>query len=337
MRMQNVSHGETEPGRSGNVVPDGSKKENSGIWRKLWHHWLSGNRTGFHLALGCVCAGIYALAGLIGSSVENFVWKEPMQIVGFAGLFVTLLLVLLHANLHGSNRFLQMFEDTGHLPVRQMTAVCTFCMILFLAVSAVVMGGCSAVLPMLWRAFCRWLEGRRVYVDPEAAANIVPDMDNRTPELAAIAGEVRETPFWVRAVEQLIFLAGYVMIVVIVIFLFWQLARALYRRFSRPVQWDDDVRISLKPDGDDAEPEKAAAERTWMRRLRQRMAASRDPREQVREQYRRAVRGGVKRQKAKIDPACLRSAAPEELERIADIADQGLHDGYEKARYDGRF
>jgi hypothetical protein len=335
--MRNVSHGESEPGGPGNVVPDGSKNKNSGIWRKLWHHWLSGNRTGFHLALGCVCAGIYALAGLIGSSVENFVWKEPMQIVGFAGLFVTLLLVLLHANLYGSNHFLQMFEDTGHLPVRQMTAVCTFCMILFLAVSAVVMGGCSAVLPMLWRAFCRWLAGRRVYVDPEAAANIVPDMDNRTPELAAIAGEVRETPFWVRAAEQLIFLAGYVMIAVIVIFLFWQLTRALYRIFSRPVQWDDDVRISLRPDGENAETEKTVKEITWLRRLKQRMAVSRDPREQVREQYRRAVRGGVKRQRGKIDPVSLRSATPKELERIADISDQGLHDGYEKARYDGRF
>jgi succinate dehydrogenase hydrophobic anchor subunit len=320
MRMRNVSHGESQ----------------SGLARKLWHHWLSGNRTGFHLALGCVCAGIYALAGLIGSSVENFVWKGPMQVVGFAGLFVTLLLVLLHANLHGSNRFLQMFEDTGHLPVRQMTAVCTFCMILFLAVSSVVMGGCSVVLPMLWRAFCRWLAGRRVYVDPEAAANIVPDMDNRTPELAAIAGEVKETPFWVRAVEQMIFLAGYVMITVIVIFLFWQLACALYRRFSRPVQWDDDVRISLRPDGENAEIEKTVQERTLLRRLKQRMVFSRDPREQVREQYRRAVRGGVKRQRGKIDPANLRSAAPEELERIADISDQGLHDCYEKARYDGR-
>jgi hypothetical protein len=334
--MQNVSHGETEPGRSGNVVPDESKKENSGIWRKLWHHWLSGNRTGFHLTLGCVSAGIYALAGLIGSSVENFAWKEPMQIAGFAGLFVTLLLVLLHANLHGSNRFLQMFEDTGHLPVRQMTAVCTFCMILFLAVSAVVMGGCSAVLPMMWRAFCRWLAGRRVYVDPEVAANIMPDMDRGTPDLAAIAGEVRETPLWVRVAEQVIFLAGYVMIAVIVIVLFWQLARALYRRFSRPVQWDDDVRISLRPDGDDTASEKAVPERTWLRRLRRRMAVSRDPREQIREQYRRAVRGGVKRQRGKIDLVSLRSAAPEELERIADISDQGLHENYEKARYDGR-
>jgi predicted DNA-binding protein (UPF0278 family) len=64
------------------------------------------------------------------------------------------------------------------------------------------------------------------------------------------------------------------------------------------------------------------------------MAASRDLREQVREKYRRAVRGGVKRQRRKIDPVSLRSAAPKELERIADISDQGLHDDYEKARYD---
>jgi hypothetical protein len=352
MRMRNVSHGEAESGAVSrtslrkNSWAEKSKSdddhngfacEKSGPARKLRHHWLSGNRTGFHLALGCVFAGIYALAGLIGSSVENFVWKEPMQIVGFAGLFVTLLLVLLHANLHGSNRFLQMFEDTGHLPVRQMTAVCTFCMILFLAVSVVAMGGCSVVLPIIWRAFCRWLEGRRVYVDPEAAANIVPDMDNRSQDLAAIAGEVRETPFWVRAVEQMIFVAGYVMIAVIVIFLFLQLARALYRIFSRPVQWDDDVRISLKPDGDEEETEKIVQEGTWLRRLKRRMTVSRDPREQVREQYRRAVRGGVKRQRGKIDPVSLRSATPKELERIADISDQGLHDGYEKARYDGRF
>jgi hypothetical protein len=126
------------------------------------------------------------------------------------------------------------------------------------------------------------------------------------------------------------------MITVIVIFLFWQLACALYRRFSRPVQWDDDVRISLRPDGENAEIEKTVQERTLLRRLKQRMVFSRDPREQVREQYRRAVRGGVKRQRGKIDPANLRSAAPEELERIADISDQGLHDCYEKARYDGR-
>jgi hypothetical protein len=331
MQMQNDSADNAAGG-----MPDEKcfrKRKNSGIVRRLWHHWLSGNRTGFHLTLGGIFIGIYALAGLIASSMAYFPWKQSMQAVGFAGLFVTLLLVLLHANLHGSNRFLQMFEQTSHLPVRQLTAVCVFCMILFLTVGAFVMGGCSLLLSVGWTAFCRWLEGRRVYVDPEAAANIMPDMDNRTPDLAALAGEVRETPAWVYMAEQVIFFIGYVMIAAIVLFALWQIVRYLYRRFSRPVQWDDDVRISLKPEENVEKKEMLPGPGKRLRRLYRRMFASADPRENIREQYRRTIRGGLKGQK-QPDRKRLRAATPEELEAFASVSNPELHEQYEKARYD---
>ncbi len=328
--------------------------------KKLLNHWINNPCVSLHLALTITFCAIYALGGLLASSGVSQNIVAALHTAGFTGLFAVILLVILHINLHGSNHFLKHFQDTSHLPSTQITRVGLFCAILLLIAASALMGGFALLTGALWTALKAWFASRPVTADPEAAANIMPDADTESPDLSALA-EAIETPSWVEMLEQLLNILGAVLIAALVIFVLTRLILNLYRRFSQPVNWDDDVRISLKPQAADDSSSSHPKPHSLGERFSRIFSRPKTPDEQIRRIYRQRIHAGLahtaagralspasgSRVQTPAEPALsgqnnanpgassagLAAYTPAELEDLAGLADPQLHTLYEKARY----
>ncbi|MCD8223038.1 MAG: hypothetical protein LUD07_12815 [Clostridiales bacterium] len=328
--------------------------------KKLLNHWIDNSCVSLHLGLTITFCAIYALGGLLGSSgvSENIV--SALHTIGFTGLFAVILLVILHINIHGSNHFLKHFQDTSHLPSTQITRVGLFCALLLLIAASALMGGLAVLTGTLWTALKAWFASRPVSSDLEAAANIMPDADTESPDLSALA-ESMETPSWVEMLEQILNILGVVLIAALVIFVLARLILRLYRRFSQPIGWDDDVRISLKPHATDDTASEHPKPHSLSERLSRIFSRPKTPDEQIRRIYRQRIHAGLARTgagrapspapgsliqpteapassdqnnaKSDVSSAGLTASTPAELEDLAGLKDSQLHALYEKARY----
>ncbi len=307
--------------------------------KKLLKHWIAKKSSTLHLAVGTGFAGMYLLGWLAGSSAGGSRFPGFLRLIGFMGLFATLLLALFHAGIYGSNRFLVHFRETSHLPARQLNQVCMFCMAFFLPASAALMVGSAMLLPKAAAAITSWFAARQTRVDPGAAASLLPDAGKLSQGQPAALPDIRPMPAWAGMLEELIFFFAYVMAVGIVLCFISRLTLRLYRGFCRAVQWDDDVRISLRPGMHvPGEGEETSGENPAPRRFKKPYGTSR-PGEKVRRTYRRRIRHGlasaghVGKNGLPLCPSSYAWATPTELESLASVDDPDLHQAYEKVRY----
>lgn len=298
--------------------------------KKIFRHWIAGEQLSLHLVAGGFFSGIYALGSLIASTSEKSVLPGILHRLGFGGLFLVLLLVLLHMNLHGSSRFLADFKETSHLPVKQLSEVSIFCMLLFLPFGAAVMAGFAAFLPWIWNEAAKWAARLRVDPDLGAAAEILPDAGSLSDEMPTALPEAVLMPAWARVLEIALSLLGYVMAGVLLLAVLYRFALWLCSRLPNPGKWDDDVRISLKPDLSLSDAFLGTARGGGSQRARRTLPWLVEPGERIRRTYRRRLSAGFGRQKKIKDFAW---AAPAELEKLASVDDARLHELYEKARY----
>ncbi len=298
--------------------------------RRLKNHWVSHNQNTLHLSLGAFFAGLFAVGALLRSKsgMEASLLPGRLKTMGFGGLLLVLLLVFLHMNLHGTDRFLHHFRDTGNLPTGQMRQVSFFCMILFLTAALLCMAGAAAALPALWTAFTSLFSERSDIASPEADALLFPESPADTPDLSALTEKAGSTPSWLPVLEFLMTLAALLIIAALVCLLLYNLAHRLYSFLLRRREWDDDEKVFLKPTLIPlASPKEPSASKTSKRKLSfSRPSSFRD---EIRREYRRTIRTGMKKQKNHPAPW----AAPAELEASAGCSDHVLHRIYEKARY----
>lgn len=295
--------------------------------RRLFNHWVSHSALSLHLTLGGLSLACFAVGTLLSENMTGSPLPGRLRLLGFAGLFGVLLLMLLHQNLHGADHFLSHFRYISNLPDAQLRQVSLFCMLLFLAVSALLMAGCAWGITSLWAALMAWLSGLSRPSSQEPGSLILPDTDQSSPDLAALAEQIRPAPSWLPLAETLMGLAAVLVVAALLLLLLYSLARRLYTFLSRSRTWDDDEKIFIRPvpPYTAVSPEKKRSLRTpfsWLQ-------GPRSPREAIRRHYQRAIRAGLQSQKQDAPPW----AAPAELEQAAGCEAPDLHQIYEKARY----
>lgn len=302
--------------------------------KKLLRHWIAAPMTALHLTLGGLSSAAWLLGSLIAPRTPDSALCGRLSALGYAGLFLTLLAVLLHAAVHGCNRFLLHYRETSRLPVRQLTLVCLFSALLLLVPGAGLMFLFSLALPRLCRALAALLFSRRQTAAPAASAELLPGVLPESPDLSGFI-KSSGTPAWVRAAEQILLLTGTVLLAALILFALYRALTALFYCFAHRAAWDDDIRISLKPGekepGDGSAPNMGASVPGRLRRL---FSRDPDPRAQIRRRYKKAVLAGLAHtgKNARRAPFPWSWASPEELERLSGAGDT-LHLDYEKARY----
>lgn len=319
-KQQNGHSRDTQPGH---IPPQTSPAGSRGC--RLLHAWIRRSQTNLHLLLALLFLLTYAAGALLKTSGVPEQTTGLLQTVGTTGLFILLLLALLHQNLHGSRNFLEMFRNADHLPARQLGEVSSFCMVILLTAAALLMTAGAWIMPLCWSLLTSLFAGRTSggSMDISDLNDMSPKHEN--PDLTALADNIRPTPAWVRLLEQLLFLFGTVLIVLLLLAAFWTIARKICQVLTRRRPQDDDEKISLAPSlrlSDYRRPKIPAAPR---RRLFE--AAS--PNEKIRRCYRRRIGSGLHFRHASPNPW----ETPEELEASAGIQDTALHLLYEKARY----
>ncbi|MCD8369621.1 MAG: hypothetical protein LUC94_04675 [Clostridiales bacterium] len=288
--------------------------------RKLWNWWTAGKHERLHILTAFFFPLLYAL-GFTGLSANL-----PLREIGAAGFFVWSLVVLLHQNLYGTRRFLEHFSGTDRLPSRQIQQISAACVLLFLLISGAVMFTAALFFPQFCAFLTALLAKRSGTFDLSDEPLFFAEQSPEQPDLSALAEDAAVTPAWVTLVNRLLEILAVLFLAAICFFILVQISRRLWHFLTRPRDWDDDERISLRPA---LFQKKEADARKTRRRLR--LPASMSEQERIRRLYRKQITAGYKKQGLKEPPAGWMS--PEELEITAHVQDEPLHSRYENARY----
>lgn len=298
--------------------------------RRLKNHWVSHSQDVFHLLLGVFFLGLFAVGTLIQSScgTEPAPLSRLLQRAGFCGLFLVLLLTFLHMNLHGTDRFLHHFRDTGNLPAGQMHQVSSLCMVLFLTAAVIFMAGAAAAMPLFGALIASLFSGRSAASSPEAEILPFPDAPVDTPDLSTLAVQAGEPPSWLPILESVMTFVAMLTAAALVCILLYRLVRRLCSFLLRDREWDDDEKTFLKPTLLSLTPPEDQPLSGSQRSI---LPFSRPSsyRDAIRREYRRAIHHGLKANKGTARPG----DSPAELEAAAGGCDPILHQIYEKARY----
>lgn len=292
------------------------------IIRKLLNYWFSKKRSDFYIWMAILSVGMYA-AGAVLRSGRSPALSSFLEQTGFLSFLLVLLALFIHLNLHANHWFLDHFQETDHLPVRQISHVNSFCMTLFLCLSLLAFLGAAYGLEPFWQMIGRFLADRRILdeaVYPALEMEKGPAME--APDLSAFLGEPKPTPVWMEALDRILRILVTVFLAVLVLLAIRSLLRQVWAWITKPRHFDGDEKIYLTPTWALPSGQKKAALHRSIGRLR-----TYD--DKIRQLYRRNILV-LSRQK-KISPP--KSASPSELEQAVGLEHRTLHELYEKARY----
>lgn len=299
--------------------------------RKFLNYWFGKKREGFYLFLALLLAGCY-LAALAMEEYQltshTGILPGRLKAVSFAGTLLLALLVLAHSNIHARHEFLHLFQKQGHLPRKQIEHVNSFCMTIFLVFSLLCMVFFSLVLEPLWPILLTWFQhlfrpGSQT--PPPAETEYFESF--QAPALTQILSEAASPPAWLEVLDRIFEILGYILVILVLLFLFRTVCLMAWRWITKPRHFDDDEKIYLRPTlllpAD--RPEKSPKQKEHG--IRYYLSYN----GRIRRLYRKKILSGS--QNASADMALFFWASPSELEHASGLKDQELHQMYEKARY----
>ncbi len=288
--------------------------------QKLFNYWIGKRRSGFYIFLEFMFAGMYFIGVMIDSN--SFALSVMIKQTGFLGFLFGAILFLIHLNLYANRRFLKHFEDVDHLPKKQIWHVNSFCMSIFLGLCLILLPLVAFGLEPLWKLLGQWFAEHARLEDAIYPALYMEMEPVDAPDMEALFGEVKPTPAWIKLLDRIFRIFGSILIVMIILFMIQKFFSKLWTWIIKPRQFDDDEKIYLTPALSIFSKEKAEPKQSIFHTFR-----SYD--EKIRRQYRREILSHTK--KRKLSLPC--SASPSELEQLAGLEQNTLHELYEKARY----
>ncbi len=300
--------------------------------RKWFNYWISRDRTNFYGAL----AGFLVLFYLLGAFMVRYGAPESgarFKLAGFVGFLTLVVVYIVHKNLNSYYRFLDLFKDTDHMPLKQISYVNSFCMTVFLIAALIGIVVTAYAMEPLWRAIAEWFANRPVTEVPEMPIDYTPTPPpTPNPDMQALLGEVQNPgppPAWVAVLSAIVEYGAMLLVLVLCFYGIRKGAGKVWEFVTRPRHFDEDEKIYLKPTLDilahlsSPEPEQAPQKKGL------RYFLSYEAR--IRRYYKKQILTGRKQQKCIGLPG--EWASPRELEQSAGLEDAVLHRLYEKARY----
>lgn len=291
--------------------------------RKLLNYWFSKKRDSFYLFFVILFMGIYAAGyGMSLYDLPSMAWK--WKTAGFLGFLLTVTFLFIHMNLHASHEFLRIFESQTPIPKKQIQHVNSFCITVFLCITLFAMAGFSFLLEPLWPAIAAWFSTLSNSASLPPQPEEFPSASVPGPDFAALFGESAPPPAWMKVVDQILNLAGHLLIILLCFFILRAFLSHVWRWITKPRQFDDDEKIYLKPTLfliPEKKTEKKGPGLSYY------LSYS----GKIRRYYRNKILSKAQRTFKKSLPPPW--ASPEELEKASGIEDQTLHQIYEKTRY----
>lgn len=289
--------------------------------QKLLNYWLGKKREGFFLFWGFVSAAAYFGGTMVWASKSPGL-SAALTWTGLFGFLVDAAAFFIHMNLHSCHWFLEHFQDTDHLPRKQIGLVNSFCMTLFLGICLVALPGAAWGLEPVWQALRRWFAGRAALDQAVYPALHMEPEREPGPDLAVLLGEAKPTPQWILMLDEALRVLGYVMLAVLVFLLIRSLCRGVWRWITKPRQFDSDEKIYLTPSWPLVRGRKRLVPKEFS-------LSPRSYNHRIRRLYQKEVLALARKNKAALSP----SSSPRELEKAVGMERKGLHQMYEKARY----
>ena len=295
--------------------------------RKLMNYWFQKSRDGFYIFFGILAAGLYALGTALGHYFQESALSWSLKLSASILAIFLGLLYLVHENLHSLHGFWDMFHQTDHFPEKQLSHVNAFCMTVFLLISVLVLSVVPPLFDPLWAWIWRGLQyltrtSSSAPVEMEQTTSTTLNQPDLLPSLAEQAGEA---PAWMKFLDQILGVLAVFLLLLLAVLVLRQIARSIWKFFTKPRHFDDDEKIYLKP----SLHLDSNAPKTGFRRAMAFLPA-RTPGEKIRRLYRQRILKHFSQKAAGILP---RWASPSELEETCGMDQPALHELYEKARY----
>ncbi len=295
--------------------------------RKLMNYWFQKSRDGFYIFFGILAAGLYALGTALGHYFQESALSWSLKLSASILAIFLGLLYLVHENLHSLHGFWDMFHQTDHFPEKQLSHVNAFCMTVFLLISVLVLSVVPPLFDPLWVWIWRGLQyltrtSSSAPVEMEQTTSTTLNQPDLLPSLAEQAGEA---PAWMKFLDQILGVLAVFLLLLLAVLVLRQIARSIWKFFTKPRHFDDDEKIYLKP----SLHLDSNAPKTGFRRAMAFLPA-RTPGEKIRRLYRQRILKHFSQKAAGILP---RWASPSELEETCGMDQPALHELYEKARY----
>ena len=295
--------------------------------RKLMNYWFQKSRDGFYIFFGILAAGLYALGTALGHYFQESALSWSLKLSASILAIFLGLLYLVHENLHSLHGFWDMFHQTDHFPEKQLAHVNAFCMTVFLLISALILSVVPPLFDPLWAWIWRGLQyltrtSSSAPVEMEQTTSTTLNQPDLLPSLAEQAGEA---PAWMKFLDQILGVLAVFLLLLLAVLVLRQIARSIWKFFTKPRHFDDDEKIYLKP----SLHLDSNAPKTGFRRAMAFLPA-RTPGEKIRRLYRQRILKHFSQKAAGILP---RWASPSELEETCGMDQPALHELYEKARY----
>lgn len=301
--------------------------------RKWFNYWISKDRSNAYAVLAVLFILLYLL-GVFWVQYGDPESGARFKLAGFVGFLTLVIVYIVHKNLNAYYRFLDLFKDTDHMPLKQISYVNSFCMTVFLIAALVGIVVTAYAMEPLWRAVAEWFANRPVTEVPEMPIEYTPTPPPApNPDMEALLGGAQNPgppPAWVAVLTAIVEYGALLLLLFLCLFGIRKGAGKVWEFVTRPRHFDEDEKIYLKPtldilahlgapEGEDDLPEKKGL----------RYFLSYEAR--IRRYYKKQILTGRKRQKCSGLPG--EWASPRELERGAGLDDAVLHRLYEKARY----
>ena len=295
--------------------------------RKLMNYWFQKSRDGFYIFFGILAAGLYALGTALGHYFQESALSWSLKLSASILAIFLGLLYLVHENLHSLHGFWDMFHQTDHFPEKQLAHVNAFCMTVFLLISVLILSVVPPLFDPLWAWIWRGLQyltrtSSSAPVEMEQTTSTTLNQPDLLPSLAEQAGEA---PAWMKFLDQILGVLAVFLLLLLAVLVLRQIARSIWKFFTKPRHFDDDEKIYLKP----SLHLDSNAPKTGFRRAMTFLPA-RTPGEKIRRLYRQRILKHFSQKAAGILP---RWASPSELEETCGMDQPALHELYEKARY----
>ena len=295
--------------------------------RKLMNYWFQKSRDGFYIFFGILAAGLYALGTALGHYFQESALSWSLKLSASILAIFLGLLYLVHENLHSLHGFWDMFHQTDHFPEKQLAHVNAFCMTVFLLISALILSVVPPLFDPLWAWIWRGLQyltrtSSSAPVEMEQTTSTTLNQPDLLPSLAEQAGEA---PAWMKFLDQILGVLAVFLLLLLAVLVLRQIARSIWKFFTKPRHFDDDEKIYLKP----SLHLDSNAPKTGFRRAMAFLPA-RTPGEKIRRLYRQRILKHFSQKAAGILPHW---ASPSELEETCGMDQPALHELYEKARY----
>lgn len=300
--------------------------------RKWFNYWISKDRTNFYGAL----AGFLILFYLLGAFMTRYGAPDTgarLKLASFVGFLCLVVIYIVHKNLSSYYRFLDLFQDTDHMPLKQISYVNSFCMTVFLIAALVGILVTAYAMEPLWRAIAEWFANRPVTAAKEAPIEYTPTPPPApNPDMQAFLGEYQNpgpTPAWVSILSAIVEYGAMLLVLILCFYGIRKGAGKVWEFVTRPRHFDEDEKVYLKPTLDIlahmGSPEgQQSPSKTGLKYFLSYEA-------RIRRYYKKQILTGRKRQKCSGLPG--EWASPSELEEGAGLDDAMLHRLYEKARY----